>query len=219
MPKVTDEYLTDKRNFILECTNDILKEKPLYAITMRDIIKRAGFSQGAIYRYYANIDEIYVDLINKNTTYNLLEQKIDTLINSEQPTKTILSECIMAMGEYIEELLKSVGGKTCFELVVSYAYDLEKRATVFPQLKFKQSLEYAKNRIVEYTMSNVDRGVFSPQIPVPSIIMFTGIFIDGVAQSAATYAPEGNQQDSELAVDLPDLFGALAKAIIGFLGE
>ena len=72
MPKVTEEYLTGKRNLILECTNEILIEKPLYQITMRDIIKKAGFSQGAIYRYYANIDEIYIDLINTNTTYNLL---------------------------------------------------------------------------------------------------------------------------------------------------
>ena len=29
MPKVTDEYLTDKKNYILECTGEILKEKPL----------------------------------------------------------------------------------------------------------------------------------------------------------------------------------------------
>ena len=39
MPKVTDEYLTDKKNYILECTGEILKEKPLYSIAMRDIIK------------------------------------------------------------------------------------------------------------------------------------------------------------------------------------
>ena len=48
MPKVTDEYLTDKKNYILECTGEILKEKPLYSITMRDIIKRAGFSQRCV---------------------------------------------------------------------------------------------------------------------------------------------------------------------------
>lgn len=53
MPKVTTKYLTDRKDFILECTNEVLKEKPLYQITMRDIIKKAGFSQGAIYRYYA----------------------------------------------------------------------------------------------------------------------------------------------------------------------
>lgn len=214
MPKVTDEYLTDKRNFILECTNEILKEKPLYLISMRDIIKRAGFSQGAIYRYYTNIDEIYIDLINKNTTYNLLEQKIDTLLSSEQSEKAILSECIIAIGEYVEELLKSVGGRTCFELIVLYAYDAEKKKTIFPKLKFKQSLEYAQNKIVEYLKQNIHQGVLQATIPVNSIIMFICISIDGITQSVAV-----NTVEDITTVDISEMFQILAKALISFLEE
>lgn len=213
MPKVTDEYLTDKKNYILKCTGEILKEKPLYSITMRDIIKKAGFSHGIIYHYYANLDEIYVDYINKNTTYNLLEQNIDTLLSSKRTEKEILSECIIALGEYIEELLKSVGGRTCFELTVFYAYDFEKRSTVFPKLKFKQSLEYAQNRIVKYTLSNVEKGVFHPKIPTRSIIMFVSSFIDGIAQSVATGAAEGDDNSADISM----MFQTLAKAMIGFL--
>lgn len=215
MPKVTDEYLTDKRNFILECTYQILKEKPLYQITMRDIIKKAGFSQGAIYRYYSNLDEIYIDLINKNTPCNILEHKIDTLLNSEQTEKGILYECIIVLGEYIEELLKSVGGRTCFELTVFYAYDSEKRATVFPKLRFKQSLEYAQNKFVEYALFNVEKGIFHPQIPMHSIIMFVSSFIDGIAQSVATGAADGNYSTEDISV----MFQTLAMAIINFIEE
>ncbi len=215
MPKVTEEYLAEKRNYILECTGQILKEKPLYTITMRDIIKKAGFSHGIIYHYYANLDEIYVDYINKNTTCDLLEQNIDTLLSSEQTEKEILSGCMITMGEYIEELLNSVGGRTCFELMVFYAYDFEKRATVYPRLKFKQSLEYAQRKIVEYTLSNVEKGVFKPQIPVDSIIMFASCFIDGIAQSVATETAEGEGS----LVDIPEMFKTLAKAMIGFLED
>ena len=215
MPKVTDEYLTDKRNFILECTNEILKEKPLYQITMRDIIKKAGFSQGAIYRYYSNLDEIYIDLINKNTPCNILEHKIDTLLNSKQTEKEILFECIIALGEYIEELLKLVGGRTCFELTVFYAYDPEKRATVFPRLRFKQSLEYVQNKFVEYALCNVEKGVFHPQIPIDSIMMFVSSFIDGIAQSVATGAADGNYNTEDISV----MFQTLAMAVIHFIEE
>lgn len=217
MPRVTDEYLTDKRNFILECTEDILKEKPLYLITMRDIIKKAGFSQGVIYRYYSSLDEIYVDFINKHTTHILLEQKIDALLNSERAEKIVLAECFKAMGDYIEELLKSVVGKTFFELTVLYAYDFEKRAILFPQLKFKRSLEYAQQKIVEYTLCNIDNGVFHPQIPIHSIILFVNSFIDGIAQSAAIKtAEDGN--DAKMALNIPEMFETLAQAVIGFLG-
>lgn len=217
MPKVTDEYLAGKRNFILECTNEILKEKPLYQITMRDIIKKAGFSQGVIYRYYANIDEIYMDLINKNPISNLLEQRIDYLVNSEQTIKSVVSDCIVSIGEYIEELLKSIGGKTCFELLVTYAYDAEKRNAIFPKLQFKQSLEYAQNKIVEYLMQKIQQGVLQTSISVDSIIMFTGISIDGIMQSVAMNTVE-NAEDKTI-VDVPEMFQTLAKALISFLEE
>lgn len=217
MPKVTDEYLAGKRNFILECTNEILEEKPLYQITMRDIIKKAGFSQGVIYRYYANIDEIYMDLINKNPISNLLEQRIDYLVSSEQTIKSVVSDCIVSIGEYIEELLKSIGGKTCFELLVTYAYDAEKRNAIFPKLQFKQSLEYAQNKIVEYLMQKIQQGVLQTSISVDSIIMFTGISIDGIMQSVAMNTVE-NAEDKTI-VDVPEMFQTLAKALISFLEE
>lgn len=213
MPKVTDEYLTDKRNYILQCTHEMLQEKPLYLITMRDIIKKAGFSHGIIYHYYSNLDEIYVDYINKNTVDSSLKQNIDTLLISERTEKEILSDCIIAMGKYIEELLKSVGGRTCFELIVFYAYDFEKRATIFPKLKFKQDLEYAQSKIVEYILSNVEKGAFRPQIPIHSIIMFASNFIDGIAQTVATSTSESNENSADISM----MFETLAKAVLCFL--
>ena len=37
MTKIIDEYIIDKKNYILKCTGEIIEEKPLYFITMRDI--------------------------------------------------------------------------------------------------------------------------------------------------------------------------------------
>ena len=217
MPKVTDEYLTDKRNFILECTGTILKEKPLYLITMRDIIKKAGFSQGVIYRYYANLDEIYVDFLNKHTTSYLLEQRIDTLLCSELPERIIIADCLTAIGEYIAELMQSVVGKTFFELLVLYSGDFEKRTAIFPKLKFKQSLEYAQNKTMEYVLNNIETGVFQPQIPVRSILQFASLFIDGIAQTAVFNAAGENNHESELAMDIPEMFQILTKTVVSLL--
>lgn len=215
MPKVTDEYMTDKKNYILQCTHEILQEKPLYLATMRDIIKRAGFSHGIIYHYYANLDEIYVDYINKNTINNSLGQNIDEILISEKTEKEILSKCIIVMGEYIEEFLKSVGGRTCFELIVFYAYDFEKRAVIFPKLKFKQSLEYAQSKIIDYISCEVEKGVFLPQIPIHSLVMFVSSFIDGIAQTVATSTADVVNNSKEIST----MFETLAKAVIGFLEE
>ena len=217
MPRVTDEYRADKRKFILECTGEILKEKPLYLVTMRDVIKKAGFSQGVVYHYYANLDEIYVDYINRHTTCNVLEQKIDTLLSSGQPEQTILAECFIAMGEYIAELLKSVVGKTFFELQVLYSSDFDKINAIFPKLKFKQSLEYAQYKTVEYALSKVETGAFRPQIPVKSLLAFVSVYIDGIAQSVVFNAAGGNNSDSAPSVDIPEMFRVLAKAVTNFL--
>jgi AcrR family transcriptional regulator len=219
MPKVIGEYIADKKNFIIECTGRVLAEKPLYLITMRDIIKKAGFSQGVIYRYYPSLDEIYVDYINQFTANNHLEEKIDALLCSEQSEKVILAKCFIAMGEYIEEVLTSVVGKTLFELIVLYAYDSNKRAALFPKLKFHQCLGYARQKIVEYSLFNIENGVFKPQIPVHSLVLFVSSFIDGIAQSAAIQTEKSVRLESEPPLDIPDMFQTLAKAVVNFLEE
>lgn len=219
MPKVTEEYLNEKKNFIVECTNEILKEKPLYQITMRDIIKKAGFSQGAIYRYYASIDEIYIDLINMNTNDNSLKEKIDELISSKKTEKEILFESIIAIGEYIDGLLNSVGGKTFYELIVHYGYDYEKRSTVFPKLKLKQSLEYAQTKLVEYFMNSISEGKLHSSIPVERLIKYIGTSVDGISQVGAMSKVGNNNQDKALDINISEMFETLAEATINFLVE
>ena len=217
MPKVNDEYLAAKKDFILECAEEILKEKPLYMVTMRDIINKAGFSHGVIYRYYANLSEIYVDLINKHTTCFILEQRIDTILCSESPEKTILSDCLIAIGEFLAELLRSAIGKTFFELLVLYSSEFVKRTIIFPRLKFRQSLEYAQNRILEFTVASIEKGVFQPQIPIRSIMLFVNVFFDGIAQNAVYKATEGDARGSGPAIDIREMYRTLANAVINFL--
>ena len=219
MPKVTKEYLSDKKNYILECTEEIVKEKPLYLITMRDIIKKAGFSQGVIYRYYSNLDDIYVDFINKHTTSTDLQLKIDSLLNSVQPEKTILADCLTAIGDYIAELLESVVGKTFFELLVMYTSDSGKRTEVFPKLKFRQSLEYAQKRTAEFALRSIEKGVFRSRIPFESVLMFVSIFTDGVSQHAVFGNMEDNAGESGLEAFVPEMFKLLANIVLSFLEE
>ena len=219
MPKVTDEYLADKKNFIIQCAGEVLAEKPLYRITMRDIIKKAGISQGGIYRYYQSLDEIYVDYINQFTIDNHLDERINALQCSNQTEKVILLECFIEMGMYLEKVLSSVVGKTFFELIVLYAYDPNKRASVFPKLKFQQCLGSAREKIAEYALLNIERGTFQPQIPVDSIISFVNSFIDGIALSMAIHTEKGTNQEAEMPLDISDMFQTLAKAVVNFMGE
>ena len=80
MPKVTQEYIEEKKNSIMDCTKKLIKDIPLYQLTMRDIIKQIGFSQGLIYRYYEGLDEIFVDLMNRETRDVELVGHIDSIL-------------------------------------------------------------------------------------------------------------------------------------------
>lgn len=213
MPRVNDEYLASKRSFILACLKNILNEKPLYTITMRDIIKEAGFSQGTIYRYYSSLDDIYIDFINMYTANDSLAYKIDKLLDLNQEEAATLENCFILMGDYIHEMLKSEVGKTFFELIVLYGSDIEKRNDLLPKLKFKQNLDYAQQRTIEYVLKSVNSGIFEPLVPVPSIIQFVSVFIDGLAQTVVM----ANRPDSETTINISEMFKMLAKTVTDFL--
>jgi len=208
MPKVPDSYLADKREYILQCTGEILREKPLYLVTMRDVIRKAGFSQGLIYRYYGSIGEILLDYVNRHTAPYPLGQRIDALLASGQPEDDVLIECFAAMGEYTADLLRSVGGRTCFELIVAYAWD--DRASVLDRLLFRRELASARRKVVDFALNGIERGVFLPRVPAGDILLFAGSFIDGIALSAAA-------NPALAGAALPDMFRTMALAVVGLL--
>ena len=66
MPKVSKEYFESKRKIILDAALKVFSKKPSYTVSMKDIIKESKLSQGGVYKYYSNIDDIIISLINEN---------------------------------------------------------------------------------------------------------------------------------------------------------
>ena len=65
MPKVSEDYFKKKRDEILDAAYQVVMEKPIYSVSLRDIIQKSGLSQGGIYRYYSGLDDILIALINR----------------------------------------------------------------------------------------------------------------------------------------------------------
>ena len=63
MPKVTEEYIENKKKRIVEAAYTLCLKKTVSTVTMQDIINETGLSQGGIYRFYHDIDEIFSDMI------------------------------------------------------------------------------------------------------------------------------------------------------------
>jgi AcrR family transcriptional regulator len=213
MPKVKENYISNKKDTIIECAHLVFQEKPLFQITMRDIIKKTGFSQGGIYRYYPNIDEIFLDAINQTTPINQISLSIDKLIDSDLSPAHIITECVVAIGRYIEELQKTLGGKMLFSLLVMYAFDSEKKKSVVHKLIFHQTLNKAQQNIILYIKEAIDKGLFKPTLPFEVILRFTQSAIDGITNDAAILSMESNAETY-----ITEQFEMLAKTLLYFLG-
>ena len=90
MPKVQDEYLQDKREQILDAAYRICMQKPVYSITMRDIITEIGWSQGTIYRYFKNVHSILFELINRQTAHLKIKEEVDVILSLPEVPERII---------------------------------------------------------------------------------------------------------------------------------
>lgn len=65
MPKTSEDYFKQKRRKILDAAFTVCMKKPMFEVSMRDVISESGLSQGGIYRYFSNLDEILIELFNR----------------------------------------------------------------------------------------------------------------------------------------------------------
>ena len=74
MPKVTQEYIENKKKFIADAAYRVCLRKPVEMVTMMDVIEETGLSQGGIYRFYKDLDDILSDVIARmRMNYNIID--------------------------------------------------------------------------------------------------------------------------------------------------
>ncbi|GAA0352831.1 TetR/AcrR family transcriptional regulator [Bacillus horti] len=68
-PIVSEEYKEKKKEQILTSALACFAQKGFTAATIDDIVAHSGISKGSIYNYYKSKDDIYIDLLNTNTSH------------------------------------------------------------------------------------------------------------------------------------------------------
>ena len=93
MPKVTSEYMENKRRQIVDAAYRVCLRKPAEVVTISDVIAETGMSQGAIYRYYDGLDEIFADMLSDlRKEYSIIE-KLDEIIPGRPPVMCAGRNC------------------------------------------------------------------------------------------------------------------------------
>ena len=84
MPKVTQEYIENKKKFIADAAYRVCLRKPVEMVTMMDVIEETGLSQGGIYRFYKDLDDILSDVIaGMRMNYNIIDD-IEQLFSTKE---------------------------------------------------------------------------------------------------------------------------------------
>lgn len=74
----------NRRNLILDAARSLFAEKDFRSVTVRQIAKSAGISIGTLYNYYANLDELFLDIFLKNA--ESLVRRLDQQAGTKPPT-------------------------------------------------------------------------------------------------------------------------------------
>lgn len=196
MPKVSAEYINNKKNSILETALSVCKNKPLYEITMKDIIKESGVSQGGIYRYFSDIDDILIELINKSNTNTDYKQNIDEMMQISTTSKDVIESLFDFLGKNIKENMPTTG-KIQFELMVLLANHPDRQEKFMSQITEMENSQYLMQQLFKKINEGIEIGDLKPILPVKYISYFIMTSIDGIVRDSILlkcYGPIKNAQ-------------------------
>lgn len=217
MPKVSHDYVIRKKNVILEAALSVCKVKPLYEITMRDIIKASGVSQGGVYRYYSDLDEILVAIINQANANADYKKDVDAIIESSKAPKEKLGKLFTFLGEYIKENLSTVG-KIHFELTILFANNPERQMKILPNITENESGQYLVERILNTIHEGISLGSFQPEVALEDLFTFIMTSIDGIVRDVVLQKCYGMFQNEQVHFEEIRLMNTLCKSVQALLG-
>jgi hypothetical protein len=186
MPKVNDDYLSQKRSLFLEAAYRVCMSKPMHTVSMREIITESGLSQGNIYRYFSNLDDVLIALINQKSTVYDVKELIDTAVSSNSIPERVVSEIILIWDKAILDNLLGVG-KIYYEICTAYISDKERLNQFHSKLLFASNESYIWEAMYGYIEQRILEGYFKPKLPEDGILGFHQTSLDGITRDLILY--------------------------------
>lgn len=179
MPKVNDKYFEMKKEKIITAALAVCGRKPVYYVTMSDIVEETGLSPGAIYQSFANIEAVFSAIVNKANTERDYISQIDRIVElTEDPLMILRKLCEFSEICFSDMLIWY--NKILYELDLYVVYDPEKRSKIYDGVDTPSVYSYLMHKTIEFITSYVNAGVFKPVIPLPELFAFIISSYDGM---------------------------------------
>ncbi|WP_295158601.1 TetR/AcrR family transcriptional regulator [uncultured Brachyspira sp.] len=176
MPKVSQEYFDDKKRIILEAAMRVFQKKPAYSVTMKDIIKESGLSQGGVYKYYSNIDYIVAALLNTSNITTNPKELLD--MYKDDPEKSIF-ELFDAFRKFFFITEKELG-KIMFELQAFFFNNKERLKVLRDNINKNLIPHYWFSDLFRFIDKKIDEKYFKPILKPNDIYMQMMVAFSGI---------------------------------------
>lgn len=218
MPKVTQEYIDNKKRMIVESCMRVCKRKPVEMVTMTDVIEETGLSQGGIYRFYKDLDEILRDMIlEMRVRYNIMDDtdKIIEDSSNDDPATTIRKMCAM-LGAALEKNLMDLQ-KLNFDLTVLAINEPDRVDKILGGIKTESNMAHLMKMTRDSFVRAQKEGKISPDKDIDRILNFmsaagNGILLNCIIESCYKQGMPGIKSDPK------ELYATLADSMIALMG-
>ncbi len=201
MPRVAT-YYEMKKSSIIDAALEVCKRKTVCSVTMQDIIDEAGISQGGIYRYFSNIDEVLTELLSRirieqypaiDRLCEVINQKSELInalrelpINDDSITKRrklcaqMIKDLHKVWGEEIQRFLYP-HKKLQMEFTILADNYPERARNIFSKAAEQRVLD---GRIVDELKREITDGILKPVIPLEEFMEYNASVYGGIIKRA-----------------------------------
>ena len=181
MPKVTKEYIENKKKMITGAAYELCLEKTVSTVTMQDIINRTGLSQGGIYRFYHDIDEIFADMLMEMRERVSIKDKVDEIFAQadEIPVREVTNRITDMLADFMAEELMGIQ-KVDFELSVLAMNAPARVEKILGDAKGIGNKEYLMLRTSEFYKQKVESGEVHARVSEMELLTYISSAYSGI---------------------------------------
>ncbi|MCH5256026.1 MAG: TetR/AcrR family transcriptional regulator [Lachnospiraceae bacterium] len=221
MPKVTKEYIQIKKNKIINAAYTLCLKQTVSTVTMQDIINETGFSQGGIYRFYKDIDEIFSDMILFLRKKESIKEKLDEILAhaDELPPGEITNLIFDMLADFMKKELMGIE-KIDFELSVLAMNNPKRVDKILKNIPGMGNMEYLTIRTMEYFMEQMASGRIQPRVTVEELLSFISSAFTGIQTTCIVNNCYKHEKNTLTDLYQPDIqLKMLAKTVNYLIGE
>ena len=189
MPKVSEQYLADRREQILDAGRRCFARNGFHQTSMQDLFAEAGLSSGAVYRYFRSKDEMVVAIAEET-----LAEVIDTMLSVAQRDRGApLGDALAAAVELIASKDESDGLCALAVQVWSETQRNPELAARFVALVRKARAEITRMVLVRQEFGLLPNGASSSAIAAVVTAILPGYILQRalLGPAAVRGVPEG----------------------------